>query len=99
MRSNGEPEEGAGGVPPPGRFDTLGTWFQYVRSEGFSVPVQAPHAIARVMKAFDLDHQQAFDWLVERRLLMVRRGMVIINMRATQVDLSTVPEDGLDLPE
>jgi hypothetical protein len=84
-----------GGVPEPGQFGSLGAWFTYMRSEGFSVPVQAPHAISRVMDAFEMDHQDAFRWLVDRGLLAVMRGVVVVDLRATRVDLRTVGESGL----
>jgi hypothetical protein len=84
-----------GGVPDPGQFGSVGEWFTYLRSEGFSVPVQAPHAIRRAMDAFEMDPQEAFRWLVDRRLLAVMKGVVVVDLRATRVDLRTVGEDGL----
>ena len=96
MGTNDELGEGSGGFPESGRFETVGGWYKYVISEGFSVPVQVPHAISRVKGAFGLDNQGAFDWLVQRRLLIVRHGVVVVDMRATHIDLSTVPEHGLD---
>jgi len=89
------PSKSGGGVPDPGQFGSVGEWFTYLRSEGFSVPVQAPHAISRVMDAFEMDHQDAFRWLVDRRLLVVMKSVVIVDLRATQVDLRTVGESGL----
>jgi len=54
------PSKSGGYVPEPGQFGSVGEWFTYLRSEGFSVPVQAPHAISRVMDAFEMDHEEAF---------------------------------------
>ena len=87
MRGTEEIMGGEGGIPEPGQFETVGDWFKYVRSEGFNVPVQVPHAISRVMDTFDVDHQDAFTWLVERRLLTVVKRVVIVDLRATHIDL------------
>lgn len=66
-------------IPTPDQFDNLGGWFSYCRTEGLSVPVQVPPAISRAMNQLDLTHTEAFDWLVDRHLLHVGRGFVIVD--------------------
>ena len=76
------PQETEHGIPVPAQFETLGEWFRYCRSEGFSVPTQVPHAISKVMKHLELGRQEAFEWLITHRLLHIGQGIVVANMRA-----------------
>jgi hypothetical protein len=80
--------------PHPRLFKSPSEWFDHVRKEGFSVPVQAPWAISRAMKEFDIAHAEAFDWLVDRGLIAIRGGVLVVDIRATQVDLRTIEDSG-----
>ena len=80
-------------VPEPGSFDSLGDWFKHVRAEGFNVPVQVPAAIQRAEKAWGLDWQQAFERLVDAKLLIAYPGGVTVDLRATTQDLNTLVSD------
>lgn len=77
-------------LPTPGSFRSVGAWFRYLKGEGFSVPVQAPWAIQRVQKALKVDSQAAFEWLVEKRLLVIEPGSVAVDLRATTEDIESL---------
>ena len=80
-------------IPDPGSFESLGSWFEYVRAEGFNVPVQVPWAIQRAEQAWSLDSQQAFERLVASKLMFVYPGGVTVDLRATTQDLNTHVSD------
>lgn len=76
------------GIPTPDQFNSLGAWFAYCRAEGFSIPVQVPQAVSRVIKHLGLTHTEAFEWLADRGLLHAGRGYVIVDLGALSIDLA-----------
>lgn len=76
----------ANSMPGPGRFPSVVSWFDYVRAEGYNVPVQVPHGVSLAGGHLGLSPQEAFDWLKERWLLFERNGMVAFDVRVTRPD-------------
>ena len=77
MRWNPQAEYGSES-PEPRSFKSLRAWFDYMRAEGFNVPVQVPWAIQRAERAWGFDSQEAFEWLKQKGLLFVyQRGVTV----------------------
>ena len=67
------------------QYRSIGEWYKAVKTEGYSVPVTACHALSQIMKKLNLSFPEAYQLLVAKEKLILVNKTYILDLSFTKL--------------